>query len=121
VAPYPHTANTDRGEEKPTMTPDDTPHEKMTIDLNSRLGSDESKQETCTALVTINPLTGKQAAKSNGDKQTDGQETTDRIQDTDTEWGEGVVPPNDMASPMEMNFDTPKPSKKLRTDRDWNT
>jgi hypothetical protein len=69
---------------------DDPPDEEMTVDLDFLLGREESQRGTGSALVDNDPPPGTQEAESNGDKNTDGKGTTDRTQDSEKEWGDGV-------------------------------
>jgi hypothetical protein len=105
---------------KQMKTQDNLSSDEMAIDLGTPPAAGECQKVTRTNQESNGPPSEKQDDELTGETHDEMQEKTDRTKVSVQEWGGGTTSRSEKVPTMETSNDTPKPSKKQRTDKDRN-
>jgi hypothetical protein len=115
-----HTLNegTSPSEDAIPETHDAPPQETIIVELDSQMGNDETPRDSTTAPETTDSIPEKQSDEVHMCTTTAGHGSNDGKHCTEMEWGDGITQQHTEAINTGPNLESPKPTKKLRTDRD---
>jgi hypothetical protein len=109
---------TDPSEEELPEKSDAHPQETMIVDTDATMGADENIRDPTTTPEITDILIEMHTDDVNMCTNTEGQGSLDGKHGNGTVWGDGMTQQRVAAVNTEPSSDSPKPTKKLRTDKD---
>jgi hypothetical protein len=112
------TAATDANAEDIQESSNSPPEEMMTVDIDVPVGIDESERTPSTAPPTPAAVHKAQTTDTHHTPHAEGKDAPVRSQDADLGFEDGIAHPSVGEMDREITSGSPKPTKKLRADKD---